>query len=59
MNDKPGIKTSEFWVAVVPAAAGFFDMLKSDSESGKYLLVCGTFLGFAYIISRSIIKIKR
>lgn len=59
METKPGVKTSEFWMAAVPAAAGFFDMLKSDSENGKYLLVCGTALGMAYIISRSIVKIKK
>jgi hypothetical protein len=59
MNEKPGVKTSEFWLAAVPAAAGFFDMLKADSENGKYLLICGTVLSMTYILSRTFIKVKK
>jgi hypothetical protein len=46
-------------LAAVPAAAGFFDMLKADSENGKYLLICGTVLSMTYILSRTFIKVKK
>lgn len=58
MEQKPGTKTSEFWIALAPVLLGMIEGFKGDPEMSKYLIVCGTALGFAYIISRTVIKYK-
>lgn len=58
MEQKPGTKTTEFWVAVAPVIIGLIEGFKGDSEMSKYLIVSGTALGFAYIISRTALKWK-
>lgn len=58
MNSKPGTKTTEFWVSIAPVLAGLIEGMKGDKEMGKYLIICGTFLSCAYIISRTVLKYK-
>jgi hypothetical protein len=59
MQSKPGTKTTEFWVAMAPVGAGLLEALKGDPENSRYLIICGTFLGVAYIVSRTLIKYKQ
>lgn len=58
MEKKPGTKTTEFWIAIAPVILGLVEGFKGDTELTKYLIVCGTALGFAYILSRTFIKVK-
>lgn len=58
MEQKSGTKTTEFWVALAPVLIGLIEGQKGDSESTKYLIICGTVLGCMYIISRTVLKAK-
>lgn len=58
MEQKSGTKTTEFWVAIAPAILGLIEGQRGDPENGKYLIICGTALGIAYIASRTWLKIK-
>lgn len=55
---KTGTRTTEFWISVAPVLMGLVESYKGDAEMGKYLIVCGTFLGGVYIISRTWLKAK-
>ena len=56
MDQKPGTKTTEFWVTLAPVILGLIEGQKGDPENSKYLIVCGTALGCMYIISRTLVK---
>ena len=58
MEQKPGAKTTEFWVALAPVILGLIEGQKGDPENSKYLIVCGTVLGCMYIASRTFLKMK-
>lgn len=51
-----GIKTTEFWVSIAPAIMAYVQ--KDNVELSKYLLICATILGVAYITSRTWVKCK-
>jgi len=53
-----GTKTTEFWVAISPVLAGLVEGVKGDTDTGKYLILCGTILSGLYIASRTILKVK-
>lgn len=55
---KTGTRTTEFWISVAPVLMGLVESYKGDAEMGKYLIVCGTFLGAVYIMSRTWLKAK-
>ncbi len=58
MENKSGTKTTEFWVALAPVMLGMIEGFKGNTELTKYLIICGTALGFAYILSRTLVKMK-
>lgn len=54
-----GLKTTEFWVSVAPVLLAMVESFRGNVEVGKYLIVCGTALGIAYIASRTWLKSKK
>ena len=56
---KSGTRTTEFWVAVAPVAAGVIEALKGDAVTGRYLITCGTVLAGLYMVSRTVLKWKQ
>lgn len=58
MEYKEGLQTSEFWVSVTPLIAAVLESVKGDLEARKYMIICGTVLGVAYIVSRTFVKCK-
>lgn len=59
MNDvKPGTKTTEFWMALAPVFMGLIEG-RNDPEILKYIIVCSSFLGGLYIVSRTLVKWKK
>jgi hypothetical protein len=58
MEQKPGTKTTEFWIALAPVLIGVIEGQRGDPENNRYLIVCGTALGCMYILSRTFLKIK-
>jgi hypothetical protein len=56
-QQKPGAKTTEFWVALAPVLMGLVEG-KNDPELLKYMIVSASILGGLYIISRTIVKYK-
>lgn len=59
MESKPGTKTTEFWMALAPAVAAVMQSLKGDPENSRYMIICATAIGMAYITSRTFIKYKQ
>jgi len=59
MDQKPGTRTTEFWVTLAPVILGLIEGQKGDPENSKYLIICGTTLGCIYIISRTWLKTKQ
>jgi hypothetical protein len=55
---KPGVQSTEFWVSVAPVLGGLVEGMKGDPATGRYLILCGTFLSALYIISRTVVKFK-
>jgi hypothetical protein len=56
-ENKPGAKTTEFWVALAPVLMGLVEG-KNDPEILKYMIVAASVLGGLYIVSRTLIKYK-
>lgn len=55
---KEGIKTTEFWISIAPVLSTLIN--KNDNpDFNLYMLICGTLLGVAYIISRTFVKCHR
>lgn len=59
MENKPGTKTTEFWVTLGPVLAGLVESMKGNPETGKQLILCGTVISCVYIVSRTIVKYKQ
>jgi len=55
-NNKPGIKTTEFWVAIAPVLMGMMEAMKGDSKNSALIIICGTVLGSLYMVSRTVVK---
>jgi hypothetical protein len=53
---KTGIKTTEFWVSIAPVILGLVESQKMDPANNMVLIICGTALGMAYIVSRTMVK---
>ena len=53
MDSKPGIKSTEFWMAVVTAITGIVLIFKGNAEAGAAMVATAT---AAYGISRGITK---
>lgn len=53
---KPGVKTTEFWVSIAPVVLGLIESQKMDQTMNMVLIICGTALGMAYIVSRTVVK---
>ena len=53
---KPGVKTTEFWVSIAPVILGLVESQKMDPTNNMVLIICGTALGMAYIVSRTMVK---
>ncbi len=57
MNNKPGIRTSEFWVMVIAAVLGVVvEMTGVELNVTEAAITFGT--PIAYIVSRGLAKIK-
>lgn len=56
-NIKPGVKTSEFWLALVVVLAGALATVYSDHEWAKVAgIVSAAFLAAGYGLSRAVTK---
>ena len=53
---KPGVQTTEFWISISPVIIGLLESDKMDQNTGMVLIICGTAIGMAYIISRTVVK---
>ncbi len=55
-GSKPGVKTTEFWVSIAPVILGLVESQRMDQNTNMVLIICGTALGMAYIVSRTMVK---
>lgn len=55
-NYKPGVKTTEFWVAIAPVLLGLVEAMKGDEQNSTLIIICGTVLGSIYMASRTLVK---
>jgi hypothetical protein len=53
---KPGVKTTEFWVAIAPVLMGMMETMKGDSKNSALIIICGTCLAAMYMVSRTMVK---
>jgi hypothetical protein len=53
---KPGVRTTEFWVSIAPVVLGLVESQRMDQTTNMVLIICGTALGMAYIVSRTMVK---
>lgn len=53
---KPGVKTTEFWVSIAPFILKLVESQKIDPNNNMVLIICGSALGMAYIVSRTMVK---
>jgi len=59
MEDKSGVKTTEFWVSLSPIIMSIIEGDNFDEEQSKYMIVAGAILCGLYIISRTMVKCRR
>lgn len=52
-----GVKTSEFWVAIAPIALAMVE--RNNTDLIKLMVICSTFMGVAYIVSRTFVKCNK
>lgn len=57
--NKPGVKTTEFWVSLAPVFLGMVEAMKGDTANSGLLIICATILGGLYMISRTMVKNRR
>ena len=58
-EQKPGIKTTEFWVTLSPILISFMEGKNFNEEQSKYMIIAGAILGGLYIVSLTIGKCKQ
>ena len=56
VSSKSGVRTTEFWVSIAPVILGLVESQKMDQTTNMVMIICGTALGMAYIISRTMVK---